>query len=101
MTTSNEPGYYEDSAFGIRIENIYVTLEATTNYNFINKKYCKFDVLTKVPIKTSLVNVSLLNSEEVKWLNDYNSSVRDSLKDLMQENFPDAVEYLIRETAAI
>jgi Xaa-Pro aminopeptidase len=43
MTISNEPGYYEEGAFGIRIENVCVTLEASTQYHFGGRRYCKFE----------------------------------------------------------
>lgn len=101
MTTSNEPGYYEESAFGIRIENVCITVEVGTANNFMGKRYCKFQEMTMVPMKTSLVNVDLLNSEEIQWLNQYNESVRRTLIDMMPEYFPEALEYLVRETAAI
>ncbi len=32
MVCSNEPGYYEDGAFGIRIENLFVVKEADTAF---------------------------------------------------------------------
>ena len=43
MTISNEPGYYEEGAFGIRIENVCITVEAHTMHHFNNKKYCRFE----------------------------------------------------------
>merc|ERR1712100_212905 len=39
MTTSNEPGYYEDGAYGIRIESICITEEAKTSQNFGGKSF--------------------------------------------------------------
>ena len=32
MVVSNEPGYYEDGAFGIRIENLEEVVEKATEY---------------------------------------------------------------------
>ena len=32
MVCSNEPGYYEDGAFGIRVENLFVVKEASTDF---------------------------------------------------------------------
>jgi Xaa-Pro aminopeptidase len=101
MTISNEPGYYEDGAFGVRIENILVTVEAETPDHFQGKKYCKFENLTLVPIKKELINVSLLDEQEIKYLNDYHATVREKLIVQMKEYFPEAVDYLIRETETI
>ena len=101
MTISNEPGYYEEGNFGVRIENILVTVDAATTNNFQGLKFCKFDNLTLVPIKTSLVNVNLLSDSEINYLNAYHAQVREKLSDLTKEYFPDAYEYLIRETEPI
>lgn len=101
MTISNEPGYYEDQNFGIRIENILVTVEASTPNNFMGKKYCKFDELTMCPIKTSLVNIDLLDEKELLWLNSYNARVRHTLDEMMKEYFPEASSYLYSETEPI
>ncbi|GKC76763.1 probable Xaa-Pro aminopeptidase P, partial [Tanacetum coccineum] len=37
MTVTDEPGYYEDGKFGIRLENLLVIKEAATQFNFDNK----------------------------------------------------------------
>ena len=34
MIVSNEPGYYEDGKFGVRIENLAMIVEAKTAFNF-------------------------------------------------------------------
>ena len=63
MIVSNEPGYYEKNKFGIRIENlIYVRKE---------KKRIFFDNLTMAPIDKSLIDISIMNKEEIDWLNSY------------------------------
>ena len=43
-----EPGYYEDGAFGIRIENVVVVKEIETKYNFAGKKYLTMEPVTMV-----------------------------------------------------
>ncbi len=78
MVLSNEPGYYEKSKFGIRIENlIYVKKRK-------NKK-C-FENLTMVPIDKSLIDLSLLNKTEKKWINTYHKKVYNSLKRFMNNS---------------
>ena len=75
MIVSNEPGYYENKKFGIRIENlIYVKKE--------KGKKC-FDNLTMVPIDKDLIDQSILNKKEKKWLNNYHSEVFKKLKNQM------------------
>ena len=101
MTISNEPGYYEEGAFGIRIESLCITVAAKTPNNFGGKKYCTFETVTMAPIQRKLVATELLNDVEILWLNDYHKNVRDTLLPVMQERFPDAVNYLMQETEHI
>ena len=65
MTTSNEPGYYEDGSFGIRIENVLICEEASTKFNFGDTKYLKFSNLTMVPLQRKLIDATLLSSEKL------------------------------------
>jgi len=46
MTVTNEPGYYEDGKFGIRIENIMLVREVKTTNNFGDKCYLGFEHVT-------------------------------------------------------
>ena len=71
MIISNEPGYYKNNKFGIRIENlIYVK-----KY----KKKLKFSNLTYAPIEKDLVNYKMLNNKEKKYLNFYHKKVYSNL----------------------
>ena len=45
---SNEPGYYEDGKFGIRIEGVQVVKKVETRYNFGDKGYLGFEHFTMV-----------------------------------------------------
>ena len=77
MIVSNEPGYYEKNKFGIRIENlIYVKSEKS-------KKY--FENFTMAPIDKDLIDQSLLNKKEKKWLNEYHYKVFKTLKNYMNK----------------
>ena len=78
MIISNEPGYYEKNNFGIRIENlIYVKKNK-------GKKF--FENLTLAPIDKELIDMSILNQKEKKWLNNYHKKVFNSLKGKMNNN---------------
>ncbi|KAJ3526017.1 hypothetical protein NMY22_g10335 [Coprinellus aureogranulatus] len=100
MTVTNEPGYYEDGKYGIRIENVLLVKEANTPNNFGQKGYLGFENVTMCPIHTKLVDVSLLTEPEKKWLNDYHKEVWEKISPLLQ-NDTRALEWLKRETAAI
>ena len=67
MIVSNEPGYYKEKKFGIRIENLIYVKK--------NKQNIKFKNLTLAPIDTDLINFKMLNSNEKKYLNNYHSEV--------------------------
>lgn len=47
-TLSNEPGYYEDGAFGIRIESVVVVVPANTANNFRSVGFLKMERVTQV-----------------------------------------------------
>ncbi|DAZ95626.1 TPA: hypothetical protein N0F65_002255 [Lagenidium giganteum] len=100
MILSNEPGYYEDGKFGIRIESLMVVKKAAHIKSPMNKDFCEFETITMTPIQQRLIEPSLLSHEEIQWLNDYHSTVHDKLKPLL-ENDADAYAYLVRETKPI
>lgn len=79
MVLSNEPGYYEDSKFGIRIENMMHVVEKNTRFRFGNKKYLGFEKLTFIPIDKNLIAVESLNDQEIDWVNSYHSQVWDNI----------------------
>ncbi|KAI5249471.1 hypothetical protein E4T43_00850 [Aureobasidium subglaciale] len=74
---SNEPGYYEDGAFGIRIENMFMVTEKKTTHQFGDKPYLGFEHVTMTPMCKKLTDESLLSSAEKEWLNDYHAKVRN------------------------
>lgn len=72
MVTSNEPGFYREGEFGIRIENLVLCVEAGKNeYG----EWLKFEDLTLFPIDTRLIQKEQLTKRELKWLNDYHAHV--------------------------
>ncbi|GER42592.1 Xaa-pro aminopeptidase [Striga asiatica] len=79
MTVTDEPGYYEDGNFGIRLENVLVVKEADTKFNFGGKGYLCFEHITWAPYQKKLVDVSQLVPEEIEWLNNYHSKCREVL----------------------
>ena len=73
MLTSNEPGYYLKGSYGIRIENLILVKESSY------EGFLQFRTITFFPLCADLVNKSLLDKDEISWLNDYNRSVYETL----------------------
>jgi len=71
MIVSNEPGYYEDGAYGIRIENLIMVQEHPLHKNF----FCFYD-LTQAPYDLNLIDKTMLSNEEISWINNYHSNLR-------------------------
>tara|TARA_B100000700_G_scaffold306989_1_gene382841 strand:+ start:2668 stop:4371 length:1704 start_codon:yes stop_codon:yes gene_type:complete len=67
MIISNEPGFYKEGYFGIRIENLV----------YIKKN--KFEELTMAPIEKNLIKKNMLNKKEISWLNKYHIKVKKNL----------------------
>jgi len=67
MIISNEPGYYKEGYFGIRIENLI----------YIKKN--KFEELTMTPMEKDLIKKKMLSKKEIGWLNKYHSKVKKNL----------------------
>lgn len=84
MVCSNEPGYYEDGAFGVRIENLFVVVEAPTPHRFGGQSFYTCKPITMCPIQKKLIDVSLLNDEEKAWVNDYHARVYSALQPRLQ-----------------
>ncbi len=74
MILSNEPGYYKPDAFGIRIENLVLTVERALDG--AEGRYLGFECLTFVPIDRRLIDKSLLTQAERAWLDGYHARVR-------------------------
>lgn len=111
---SNEPGYYEDGKFGIRIESeffhclyaqpytkvmldVIVVREIDTPFRFGDKPYLGFDHVTMVPMCRKLIDTSLLSPDEINWLNKYHAEVQEKTKDFF-EGDQRTLDWLHRET---
>ncbi|KAK8653787.1 hypothetical protein V6N13_127771 [Hibiscus sabdariffa] len=98
MIVTDEPGYYEDGSFGIRLENVLVIKEADTEYNFGDKGYLSFDHITWAPYQIKLIDLSLLTPEEIQWLDNYHSKCREILAPYMDKN---EMEWLKKATETV
>ncbi|MBK6909808.1 MAG: aminopeptidase P family protein [bacterium] len=93
MVLSNEPGYYKDGEYGIRIENLVYVAEDKVRPGFL-----KFENLTLCPIDTRLIEVKYLTEAERKYLNDYHARVRKTLGSKLRGP---AKAWLLKMTRAI
>ena len=73
MLTSNEPGYYEEGSYGIRIENLVLCVPS--DY----KGFYQFETLTIFPISSELIDTAMMDDQEVEWLNQYNEQVKKKM----------------------
>ncbi|XP_073452013.1 xaa-Pro aminopeptidase 1 isoform X2 [Aquarana catesbeiana] len=102
MILSDEPGYYEDGSFGIRIENLVLVIPAKTKYNFRDRGSLTFEPITLVPVQSKMINVDLLTQKEVDWVNDYHKKCREVVGgELEKQGRHEALQWLIRETQPI
>ncbi|MFT5431258.1 MAG: Xaa-Pro aminopeptidase [Myxococcota bacterium] len=76
MILSNEPGYYKEGAYGIRIENLVtVALKKTAN----SSEMLGFETITLAPIDRSLIDVEMLTEAERAWVDGYHATVKQTL----------------------
>src|SRR6202043_3234529 len=80
MIVSNEPGYYKTDAYGIRIENLVLVQPADGS---AEREMLGFETLTLAPIDRNLIDASLLDEDEIAWLNAYHTRVRENLTPLV------------------
>jgi Xaa-Pro aminopeptidase len=97
---SNEPGYYVEDSYGIRIENIIVVKEVDTKYTFGDKPFLGFEHVTMVPYCQNLIDTSLLTEEEKTWINGYHAEIFEKTKGFFT-NDPLTTAWLERETQPI
>ena len=73
MILSNEPGYYREGAFGIRIENLIVVKDADPVQGGDARDMLDFETLTYVPLDRHLIDVTLLSKDERAWIDGYHA----------------------------
>jgi Xaa-Pro aminopeptidase len=86
-----EPGYYEEGAFGMRIEN---QVEVVAD----GAGFCRFSSLTLAPIDLAMADLDALSPEETAFLDDYHARVRASL---MERVRPQTKAFLLSQTRPV
>ena len=97
MLLSNEPGYYIENEYGIRIENLILAQKSPSEYGYL----C-FDAVTLVPMDRRLIEPQWLNDQELDWVNAYHQRVWDEIAPLLKGKGKDeALAWLKNATAPI
>ncbi len=78
MICSNEPGYYKEGAYGIRIENLVLVTEPHMIPGG-DREMMGFETLTLAPIDRRLIVHEMLSRTDTAWLNTYHGRVLDSI----------------------
>ena len=78
MILSNEPGFYKEKKFGIRIENLVYVKKTNNNLLFHN--------LTLAPIEKDLINFDLLTTNEKNYLFKYHFEVYTKIAKYLNTN---------------
>ena len=76
MILSNEPGYYKEGEYGIRIENIVVVQDD-------KEDKLKFENISWAPIDRDLINPTMLNDNVLEWINEYHQKVYEKLSNFL------------------
>ena len=81
MIISNEPGYYKEGAYGIRLENLVLVIEA--RIDGAEKDMNAFETLTFAPFDRRLIEPALMTADEIGWLDAYHARVAEKLMPLV------------------
>lgn len=98
---SDEPGIYRTGEYGIRIENLVVTVQSaqsTLHDRSTGETYYEFEVLTRCPYDTSLIDLTMLTADEKAWINAYHEQVYKDLSPMLNK---DEAEWLKEQCKAL
>jgi Xaa-Pro aminopeptidase len=80
MILSNEPGYYREGEFGIRIENLIVAKEASTlPGGDEHRQMLQWRTLTYVPMDKRLILSNMLDADSKAWINNYHAETLNKI----------------------
>lgn len=90
MILSNEPGYYKEGEYGIRIENLIVVEERDIPGG--DRTIYGFETITWCPYERALIEKSLLDPGEIAWIDAYHAQVWSNLAALVEGEAKDWLE---------
>lgn len=77
MILSNEPGYYKEGHYGIRIENLIVVEER--QIPGAERTIYGFETITWCPYERALIDPSILDNGEIAWIDGYHATVLEKI----------------------
>lgn len=80
MLTSNEPGYYKEGGYGIRIENLILCVPSA------HPGYLAFETVTLYPFDLNLIDKNRLSNKEITWINAYHDYVYTHVSKYIQSD---------------
>lgn len=98
MILSNEPGYYREGAFGIRIENLLVAERSDSPGADPGREWLSWRTLTLAPIDRRLILPEMLAEAEREWLDAYH---REVAAEIAPRVGPAAQDWLAAATAPL
>lgn len=98
MVLSDEPGFYKEGEYGIRLENLLVVMQCTLPG--MQHMLC-FSPLTLVPFDKRFIDKELLSQKEIEWLNNYHQNVNNVITNAATSLTEDEITWLNKATAAI
>jgi Xaa-Pro aminopeptidase len=87
MIISNEPGYYKKGEYGIRIENLLICCSHNGN------SLC-FENISWAPFDIDLIDISLLNEDEIQWLNNYHYNLYNKVSHNLEKEEREWLKYI-------
>ena len=85
MLISNEPGYYKEGEYGIRIENVEMIVTKGIPENG-EKEMLGFETITLVPYERKLIEISLLTDDEINQIDNYHQKIYEKISNNCSEN---------------
>jgi Xaa-Pro aminopeptidase len=98
MCVSDEPGYYKDGEFGIRIENV-IMVQKHPNPEMAEKFYY-FENLTYAPYNRDLIDTNLLSPDVRNFIDSFHKSCFEKLAPYLQDD-KRALDYVTRQCAPL
>ena len=96
MNCTDEPGYYEADAFGIRIEDLLFVVPSEY------EGFLEWENVTLVPYDRNLIDVSQMSKAQIDFINTYHKKVYDKLTPLIEEmGDADTIQWLRAATAKL
>ncbi|EEB12561.1 Xaa-Pro aminopeptidase 2 precursor, putative [Pediculus humanus corporis] len=98
---SQEPGYYKEDDFGMRLENIVTVVKSPVSNNS-KTTYLTFETVTLIPYEKKLIKVEMLDKKHINWLNDYHRKVRKLVgNEMLNQGLDREYEWLLMKTEPI